>query len=224
VPLTFPVLSMGAVFLLLQLCIVAGLLALAKSYRLSCSSRQAHSHRASALSLSSERSIAERSRSDVLRLLQGVLVGSASLGLLLADAPGALADTATGDIPVSYDGVPKPLSAYLGKKGTLIVNVASQCALTPQYEGLVSLYKKYAPLGLNIVAFPCNQFASQEPFPVERIRKDMARDYGVQFPILDKIDVNGAGTHPLYSNLKSYKDIGVGNVAKISWNFEKFLV
>jgi hypothetical protein len=153
---------MGAVFRFLQLGIAAGLLlAPLSSYRLGYSSQACHSRASALFTLSSERSLAESGRAGVFKLLQGVLVGSTSLGLLLADAPRAMADTATADIPVSFDGVSKPLSAYMGRKGTLIVNVASQCALTPQYEGLVQLYKKYAPLGLNIVAFPCNQFGSQ---------------------------------------------------------------
>lgn len=125
---------------------------------------------------------------------------------------------------IQYNGESKPLKQYLGDKCTLIVNVASQCALTPQYDGLVSLYNNYHDQGFNIIAFPCNQFGSQEPAPVERIRKDMLRQFNVQFPIMDKIDVNGPNTHPLYNQLKSYKDIGVGNIQKISWNFEKFLV
>lgn len=128
------------------------------------------------------------------------------------------------DIPILYDGKSSPLSAYLGGKCSLIMNVASQCALTPQYEELVQLYDQFHPSGFNILAFPCNQFGSQEPAPVERIRKDMAEAFGVQFPIFDKIDVNGPNTSPLYSLLKSYKDIGVSNISKISWNFEKFLL
>lgn len=125
---------------------------------------------------------------------------------------------------IQYNGESKPLKQYLGDKCTLIVNVASQCALTPQYDGLVSLYTNYHDQGFNIIAFPCNQFGSQEPSPVEKIRKDMLREFNVQFPIMDKIDVNGPNTHPLYNQLKSYKDIGVSNILKISWNFEKFLV
>ena len=125
---------------------------------------------------------------------------------------------------IQYNGESKPLKSYLGDKCTLIVNVASQCALTPQYDGLVSLYDTYHDKGFNIIAFPCNQFGSQEPAPVEQIRKDIRRQFNVQFPIMDKIDVNGPNTHPLYNKLKSYSDIGVSNIMKISWNFEKFLL
>jgi hypothetical protein len=86
-------------------------------------------------------------------------------------------------IAIEYDGVKHNVEEYLGSKGTLIVNVASQCALTPQYEELVAVYDKYKDMGFNILAFPCNQFGSQEPAPVPRIRKDMQAQFGVQFPI-----------------------------------------
>jgi len=130
------------------------------------------------------------------------------------------------DIIVSYDGVPVKLRDKLGSKGTLVVNVASYCALTPQYKDLVSLDEKYKSSGLEILAFPCNQFGSQEPSPVKTIRADMANQFGVKFPIFDKIDVNGPGEHPLYTRLKNYDGpiIGSPNVGKISWNFEKFLL
>lgn len=127
-------------------------------------------------------------------------------------------------IPILYDGKTFPLKDYLGSKCSLIVNVASQCALTSQYEELVDLYNEFHSQGFNILAFPCNQFGSQEPAPVERIRRDMLNQFGVEFPIFDKIDVNGPGVSPLYARLKSYSDIGVTNINKISWNFEKFLV
>eukprot|EP01038_Epipyxis_sp_PR26KG_P004268 gene4268-6047_t len=128
------------------------------------------------------------------------------------------------DTLVQYDGQSVKLSNYLGAKGTLIVNVASQCALTPQYTELVDLYEEFHPQGFDILAFPCNQFGSQEPSPVSKIRRDMANQYGVKFPIFDKIDVNGPNSHPLYKSLKSVKDIGVGDREKVSWNFEKFLL
>jgi glutathione peroxidase len=140
----------------------------------------------------------------------------------------AAIDTTTGisDIVVTYDGVAKPIGEYLGKKGTLIINVASQCALTPQYEELVNIYNKYKQDGFTILAFPCNQFGSQEPQPVERVRKDMKSQFGVEFPIFDKIEVNGGGAAPLYNKLKAYDGLGTStdSVKKISWNFEKFLI
>jgi glutathione peroxidase len=116
------------------------------------------------------------------------------------------------------------MKELLGSKATLIINVASQCALTPQYEELVSLANTYSKQGFQILAFPCNQFGNQETAESSKIRKDMLKQYGVQFPILDKLDVNGINEDPLYTKLKSFKDIGVSNVARISWNFEKFLV
>ena len=152
------------------------------------------------------------------------LIGAQCIITYLPNIAIAVTDPEVKDIPVVYDGVSSPLSAYLGSKCTLIINVASQCALTPQYEELVELYDLYHQAGFNILAFPCNQFGSQEPAPVQKIRKDMKVAFGVQFPIFDKIDVNGPNASPLYVKLKSYKDIGVSNINKISWNFEKFLL
>lgn len=140
----------------------------------------------------------------------------------------SLATTSIKDIKVTYDGIPKSMKEITqGNKAILIVNVASQCALTPQYEELVTLREKYKKQGFEILAFPCNQFASQEPAPVERIRKDMDDQFGVKFPIFDKIDVNVNNQHPLYAALKDgYKGeiVGSPNIGKISWNFEKFLL
>ena len=133
-------------------------------------------------------------------------------------------DASIREYLVMVDGVKKPLKELLGSKATLIVNVASQCALTPQYEELVDLYKTYSPKGFQILAFPCNQFGNQEPAEVKQVRKDMFARFGATFPILDKIDVNGPFEDPLYTKLKSFKDIGVSNIARISWNFEKFLI
>ena len=133
-------------------------------------------------------------------------------------------DVSINDYLVSIDNQKKPIKELLGPKATLIVNVASQCALTPQYEELVDLYTKYASKGFQILAFPCNQFGNQEPAEVKQIRVDMFKRFGATFPILDKIDVNGAFEDPLYTKLKSFKDIGVSNIGRISWNFEKFLI
>ena len=134
--------------------------------------------------------------------------------------------TGISDIAVNFEGVSKPIGEYLGSKGTLIINVASQCALTPQYDDLVTLYNKYKQDGFTILAFPCNQFGSQEPQTVERIRKEMKSQFNVEFPIFDKIEVNGGGAAPLYNKLKAYDGLGTStdSVKKISWNFEKFLV
>ena len=128
------------------------------------------------------------------------------------------------DLSVAFEGKQTPVKDLLGSKATLIVNVASQCALTPQYEELVELYKLYSSQGFQILAFPCNQFGNQEPAEESKIRSDMLNRFGATFPILDKIDVNGARESPLYTRLKSVPDIGVSKIGKISWNFEKFLI
>ena len=155
-------------------------------------------------------------------------IASALLLPLVSNTLPSLATTSIKDIEVTYNGIPKSMKDInQGNKAVLIVNVASQCALTSQYEELVTLREKYKKQGFEILAFPCNQFASQEPAPVERIRKDMDDQFGVKFPIFDKIDVNGNGQHPLYAALKDgYKGeiVGSPNINKISWNFEKFLL
>jgi glutathione peroxidase len=163
-------------------------------------------------------------RGDVLKFTGAALASV----LLLPLASKAAIDTSVGisDIAITYDGVSKPIGEYLGSKGTLIVNVASQCALTPQYDDLVTLYNKYKQDGFTILAFPCNQFGSQEPQSEERIRKEMKKQFGVEFPIFDKIEVNGGGSSPLYVKLKAYEGLGTStdSIKKVSWNFEKFLV
>lgn len=147
-------------------------------------------------------------------------IAYASLASLIVIAtsstPAPAATDGISSIPVQFDGIAQSIGDSLGKKGTLIVNVASQCALTPQYEDLVALYKTYQKDGLTILAFPCNQFGSQEPEnDIKRIRKNMLDQFGVTFPIFDKIEVNGPGQSSLYTKLKSYEGIGTSNVAKI---------
>ncbi|GAA2563119.1 glutathione peroxidase [Winogradskya consettensis] len=99
----------------------------------------------------------------------------------------------------------------------LVVNVASKCGLTPQYEGLEALYGKYADRGLVVLGVPCNQFAGQEPGTAAEIEEFCQVNYGVTFPITAKADVNGPGRHPLYREL-------IGDGEDIQWNFEKFIV
>ena len=120
------------------------------------------------------------------------------------------------------EGDPIVLSEYKGK-ALLIVNVASRCGFTPQYEGLQSLYQTYKDRGLEILGFPCNQFLAQEPGTEEEIRQFCSSVYSVTFPIFRKIDVNGEDRDPLYEILteKADKD---GNAGDVQWNFEKFLV
>ena len=105
----------------------------------------------------------------------------------------------------------------------LIVNVASKCGLTPQYEGLERLQDKYADKGFTVLGFPCNQFGGQEPGSSEEIQTFCSTTYGVTFPMFEKIDVNGADRDPLYDELTQVPDTE-GNAGDIQWNFEKFLV
>lgn len=120
------------------------------------------------------------------------------------------------------EGKDQALSAYSGKV-CLVVNVASKCGLTPQYDGLQRLYERYASQGLEILAFPCNQFAGQEPGSDAEIAEFCQTNYGVGFPLFGKVDVNGDGASPLYAWLtaESTQPEGSGDV---KWNFGKFLV
>ncbi|MDD2296080.1 MAG: glutathione peroxidase [Eubacteriales bacterium] len=113
-----------------------------------------------------------------------------------------------------------PLSIYKGKV-LLIVNTASKCGFTPQFQGLQELYDTYAQQGLEILGFPCNQFAGQDPGSNEEIRNFCQINYGVTFPIFDKIKVNGKNAAPLYQYLKKQKSGALGS--RIQWNFTKFL-
>jgi glutathione peroxidase len=105
----------------------------------------------------------------------------------------------------------------------LVVNVASKCGLTPQYEGLEQLQKTYADRGFSVVGFPCNQFMGQEPGTNEEIKTFCSTTYGVSFPMFDKIEVNGETRHPLYAELTAVAD-AEGQAGDVQWNFEKFLV
>jgi glutathione peroxidase len=122
----------------------------------------------------------------------------------------------------ALDGSTLDLAAFRGRP-TLIVNVASKCGLTPQYEGLQSLYEQYADRGLNIVGVPCNQFGEQEPGSPEEIATFCSANYGVTFPLTTKLDVNGPNRHPLYEGLTATPD-AEGKAGDVQWNFEKFLV
>ena len=114
------------------------------------------------------------------------------------------------------------LKAFEGQV-LLIVNTASQCGFTPQYQGLETLYKKFKEQGFSVLAFPCNQFGSQEPGNEEQISSFCSTKFSVSFPLFAKIDVNGNQTHPLYTYLKSHAP-GVLGSKSIKWNFTKFLV
>jgi glutathione peroxidase len=122
----------------------------------------------------------------------------------------------------TIDGRLQPLAAYRGKT-LLVVNVASKCGFTPQYEGLEALYRRLAPNGLVVLGFPCDQFGHQEPGDEAEIKQFCAVNYEVSFPLFAKIDVNGPHTHPLYRALKKAAT-GVLGTESIKWNFTKFLI
>lgn len=113
------------------------------------------------------------------------------------------------------------LEDYQGKV-VLVVNTASKCGLTPQYEGLQTLHDTYGDKGLVIIGFPCNQFANQEPGDEKTISEGCLINYGVSFPITEKVDVNGKQAHPLFNYLRDAAPGKLGN--KIKWNFTKFLI
>jgi len=122
----------------------------------------------------------------------------------------------------TLEGKDASLADYRGQV-LLIVNTASKCGLTPQYEGLEALYKANKDRGLTILGFPCNQFGAQEPGTAEEIGSFCSLTYDVTFPMMAKIDVNGPSTHPLYAYLKKQQK-GVLGTEGIKWNFTKFLI
>jgi glutathione peroxidase len=127
------------------------------------------------------------------------------------------------DIPVNtLSGEPASLGDLSGRT-LLVVNVASQCGLTPQYAGLQRLHEQYRDRGFSVVGFPCNQFGGQEPGSAEEIQQFCSVNYDVTFPLFEKIDVNGLGRHPVYAELTEVPD-AEGQAGDIQWNFEKFLV
>ena len=131
--------------------------------------------------------------------------------------------TDIAEIPLNrIDGSADKLANHAGNV-LLVVNVASKCGLTPQYEGLEALHEEYAERGLVVLGFPCNQFMGQEPGTEAEIKQFCQLKYDVTFPLFAKIEVNGAGAHPLYAHLKAQptKPDGPG---EIGWNFAKFLV
>ncbi len=122
----------------------------------------------------------------------------------------------------TLSGDPATLGDFAGST-ILVVNVASQCGLTPQYEGLQRLYERFADRGLVVAGFPCNQFGEQEPGTSDEISEFCSVNYGVTFPMFAKIDVNGPDRHPLYAELTETAD-AEGKAGDIQWNFEKFLI
>ncbi len=127
------------------------------------------------------------------------------------------------DVPVNrLDGTPADLSDY-DDQLTLVVNVASKCGLTPQYEKLEALQREYGERGFTVLGFPCNQFAAQEPGDADDIKAFCSMTYGVSFPLMAKVKVNGRHRHPLYQALTKTTD-AAGKAGRIRWNFEKFVV
>ncbi len=122
----------------------------------------------------------------------------------------------------SIEGQPVSLNTFKDKV-LLIVNTASQCGFTPQYQGLQALYDKYASQGFEVLGFPCNQFGQQEPGGADQIQSFCEMRYGVTFPLFEKIDVNGANAHPLYKHLVKAAP-GILGTEAIKWNFTKFLI
>jgi glutathione peroxidase len=130
---------------------------------------------------------------------------------------------AVHDISVNtLSGQPSTIGDHAGKT-LLIVNVASKCGLTPQYTALQQVYDRYADQGFEVLGFPCNQFGGQEPGSAGEIEEFCSLNYGVTFPMFEKIDVNGPDRHPLYDELTRTADVE-GHDGDIRWNFEKFLV
>ncbi|WP_433430969.1 glutathione peroxidase [Nonomuraea sp. CA-141351] len=123
----------------------------------------------------------------------------------------------------TLDDTPTTLGELAPGKAVLVVNVASRCGLTPQYGALVQLQEQYGPRGFTVIGMPCNQFAGQEPGTAEEIQEFCSATYGVDFPLLEKADVNGPDRHPLYTELTQTPD-EQGETGDVQWNFEKFLV
>ncbi|MBI2167997.1 MAG: glutathione peroxidase [Actinobacteria bacterium] len=124
----------------------------------------------------------------------------------------------------TLEGDAGQLMGSLAGKAALVVNVASKCGFTYQYEGLQRLHDKYADRGFTVVGVPCNQFLEQEPGGADEIREFCTLNYGVAFPITEKIEVNGDGRHPLFETLTPAADTVDGHTGDVRWNFEKWLV
>ncbi|OJX68747.1 MAG: glutathione peroxidase [Micrococcales bacterium 72-143] len=134
-----------------------------------------------------------------------------------------MADSDIRDIPLTtIDGASTTLADY-GDGAVMVVNVASRCGLTPQYEKLERLQEEYADRGFTVVGFPCNQFLGQEPGSAEEIKEFCSTTYGVTFPLMEKTRVNGRHKHPLYASLHQVPD-AEGKAGRVAWNFEKFLI
>lgn len=128
------------------------------------------------------------------------------------------------DTPIArLDGTPATLGEITGAGPALLVNVASQCGMTPQYSGLERLHQQYAERGFTVVGVPCNQFGAQEPGTPQEIDEFCTTTYGVTFPLTEKVEVNGERRHEVYEALVSTRD-ATGHSGDVRWNFEKFLI
>ncbi len=128
------------------------------------------------------------------------------------------------DYPIArLDGSPATLREITGRRAALLVNVASRCALTPQYSALEELHSSYVDRGFTVVGIPCNQFGEQEPGSSDEIETFCSRTYGVTFPMTEKVDVNGPGRHRIYDVLAPVATAS-GKSGDVQWNFEKFLL
>ncbi|MBO0981136.1 glutathione peroxidase [Microbacterium sp. SD291] len=134
-----------------------------------------------------------------------------------------MTDSAVRSIPFTDAAGQEKTLDDLGAEVVLVVNVASKCGLTPQYEQLEELQRLYADRGFSVVGFPCNQFFGQEPGSVDQILEFCSTTYGISFPISDKVKVNGKNAADLYKALKEAPDAD-GKAGRVAWNFEKFLV
>ena len=151
----------------------------------------------------------------------------ALLGVWLATCAAAAPTAACKSVldhsfPGLLTGKPQSLCDYAGKV-VLVVNTASQCGYTPQYEGLEALYKRFQKRGLVVIGFPSNDFGGQEPGSNQEVAQFCQLNYGVSFPMFEKVDVNGPAAHPLYKFLTQEKR-GILGTAAIKWNFTKFLI
>ncbi len=128
------------------------------------------------------------------------------------------------DLPIArLDGTPATLGEITGGRPALLVNVASFCGWTPQYSGLQALHEKYADRGFTVVGVPCNQFGQQEPGSPDEIAEFCSLNYGVTFPLTEKVNVNDPDQHPVFQGLMEIPD-KFGRNGEIKWNFEKFLI
>jgi glutathione peroxidase len=155
---------------------------------------------------------------NVLALVLCAASAGAAFALEPAKEPASLYDLQVK----ALDGTPVDLGKYKGTV-TLVVNTASQCGFTPQYQGLQALREEMKGKGVEVLGFPSNDFGGQEPGSAEEIETFCSTTYGVTFPMMEKIEVNGEGTHPIYEELKQVAD-AEGHSGDIRWNFEKFVI